>query len=332
MKQIQAFGPKDLRIVHVEEPSVLEGEVLVAVKACGICGSDKWCWHVTEHSDYVAGHEVAGIVEQVGPGVSLLQPGDRVAINNVKGCGECKACKNGAYVKCVRPITHMGFGFSDKVAVPERNCLLLAPEIGYEAGSLIFDNWGTPYAALSRTALGEGHWAAVTGCGPIGLAATALAVLRGAKVIAIDPIEERLDAAVRLGAEAVLKPGDGAVEQLKRLTGGEGVDYVIECSGKAASYELAFEALNVDGTIVVIGEGARFEFQSSRLINKHLHIVASLYAGMKDGEAVQRLMVEGAIHPMSIVTHRFTMEEVPDVFGQVVEGSGGLLKTIVVND
>ncbi|QHT61400.1 alcohol dehydrogenase catalytic domain-containing protein [Paenibacillus lycopersici] len=332
MKQIQAFGPQDLRLVDVAEPQAGEGEVIVDVKACGICGSDKWCWHVTEHSDYVAGHEVAGIVAQAGPGVVRLQPGDRVAVNNVKGCGVCKACKEGAYVRCARPITHMGFGFSEKIAVPERNCLPLEPEIGYEAGSLIFDNWGTPYAALSRTSIGEGDRVAVTGCGPIGLAAAALAVLRGAKVAAVDPIEERRAAAIRMGAEIALKPGEDTEERLRTWSGGEGVGYVVECSGKAASYELAFGALRIGGTIVVIGEGARFEFQSSRLIGKHIQITASLYAGMKDGEAVQRLMAQGAIDPMAIVTHRFAMEEVPGVFGQVVEGAGGLLKTIVVQD
>jgi threonine dehydrogenase-like Zn-dependent dehydrogenase len=120
MKQIKAFGPKDLRMVETEIPLFGTGEVLIDVKACGICGSDKWFWHGDEPTDYVAGHEVAGEVIAVGTGVQGLSVGDRVTVNNVKGCGQCRDCLAGEFVRCTHTIEHMGFGFSEYVVVPER--------------------------------------------------------------------------------------------------------------------------------------------------------------------------------------------------------------------
>ncbi|MGK9254009.1 zinc-dependent alcohol dehydrogenase [Paenibacillus humicus] len=334
MKQVQAFGPQDLRVVDVPEPAAGAGEVIVEVRACGICGSDKWFWNVERHSEYVAGHEVAGLVTAVGPGVRSLQPGDRVAVNNVKGCGECPACLEGAFIRCPNTVEHMGFGFSERIAVPERNCLLLDPSLSYEQGALLFDNWGTPYSALARTSMGPGDWAAVTGCGPIGLAAIGLAVQRGARVAAVDPIAERRQYAIAMGAELALDPaaGDHGLDaELRDFTGGHGLDYVVECSGRSSSYELAFRALAMRGTIVAIGEHARVTFDSSDLIHRHYTIVGSLYSGMTDGEEVQKLMVRGEIDPIRIVTHRFGLEDIPQRFGQVFEASGGLMKSVVVN-
>lgn len=329
MEQVKAFGPQDLRVVQVQEPIPGEGEVLVDVHACGICGSDKWFWFVEESSDYVAGHEVAGQVTAIGPGVKNLKAGDRVAVNNVRGCGECEACKAGQYVRCVNEVQHMGFGFSEKVIVPERNCLPLHDDLSYEEGSLIFDNWGTPYASIRRTSMKAGDTVLVIGCGPIGLAAISLSKHRGADVIALDPVASRRTSAERIGASAAWDPSEKIVEEIL-ATHPQGVDVVLECSGQGSSYETAMNVIAVGGTIASIGEGAEFTMNSSRLIHKHLSIVASLYSTMEDGQAIQDLIVQGAIDPTSIVTHRFTLENLPQQFEKVIECSDGLLKSVVL--
>jgi len=334
MRQIKAFGPQDLRVVTAEVPVPGNGEVLVDVRACGICGSDKWFWHVESPSDYVAGHEVAGQVAAVGPGVTALKVGDNVAINNVRGCGECPACQEGAYVRCTNGVVHMGFGFSDKVVAPERNCLKLHPSIGYEEGSLIFDNWGTPYSSLKRTSMGEGDRVVVIGCGPIGLAAIGLAKARGAVVAAVDPLPSRLEAARRMGAMLAIEPTAEAADELLRFareSGRDGADYIVECSGKAPSYELGLNVIRIGGTIVAIGEGAKFAFNSSEIIHKHLTIVGTLYSTLPDGAAVQDLMTAGLIDPLAFVTHRFPLEEIPSRFGDVIAANDGLIKAIVTN-
>lgn len=332
MKQVKAFGPKDLRVVESASPEVGEGEVLVDVHACGICGSDKWFWHVDSPNDYVAGHEVAGEVIGVGPGIKHLSVGDRVAINNVKGCGECEACRKGEFVRCVEPLIHMGFGFSEKVAVPERNCLKLKPEISYMEGSLIFDNWGTPYSAIKRTSMKQDDLVLVTGCGPIGLAAVALSNLRGAKVIAVDPIQERREAAQKQGAVFVLEPGPNAADRITEYAGGASIDIALECSGKPDSYEVALRVVRVAGTIVSIGEGAQYPFKSSDIIHKHVTIIGSLYSTMEDGAELQEMMINGDIDPAAFVTHTMQLENLSSTFGDVIEFREGLLKAIMVRE
>ncbi|MDG0793514.1 alcohol dehydrogenase catalytic domain-containing protein [Cohnella ginsengisoli] len=248
MKTVKAFGPQDLRVVDRADPELGTEDVLVETRACGICGSDKWFWHVETPSDYVAGHEAAGVIVRTGAGVTDFKPGDRVAVNNVKGCGECESCRAGRFVRCgSAPLVHMGFGFAERMAVPARNCLPLDPAIDFEQGALLFDNWGTPYAALKRTRLGAGDSVLVTGCGPIGLATVALCKARGAVVAAVDPIAARREAALRLGASIAFSPDEAAAGRLREVAGDSGFGYGIDCSGKAASYDLIFEHIAIGG-------------------------------------------------------------------------------------
>ncbi|CAI6025922.1 zinc-dependent alcohol dehydrogenase [Cohnella sp. JJ-181] len=333
MRSVKAFGPQDLRVVESDAPEPGPGEVLVETRACGICGSDKWFWHVESPSDYVAGHEAAGVVVRTGPGVTDFKPGDRVAVNNVKGCGECDECRAGRFVRCgAAPLVHMGFGFAERMAVPARNCLPLDPALSYEQGALLFDNWGTPYAALKRARIGPGDRVLVTGCGPIGLAAVALCKAKGAVVAAVDPIAARRAAALRLGAATAVPPGEAAAVQLGEFAGASGFGYGIDCSGKAASYELIFELIAIGGTIVSIGEGAKFALDSSSLIHKHLTLIGSLYSSMEDGAELQRMAVAGELDLLAFVTHRFRLEDLPSSFGQVMGADASLLKAVVVNE
>lgn len=332
LRTVRAFGPQDLRVIDVEQPTILHAnEVKVAVKACGICGSDKWFWKVEQPSDYTAGHEVAGQIVEVGSKVTQFKPGDRVALNNVKGCGHCEECLAGRFVRCINGIEHMGQGFSEYVVAPERNCLLLDDEISYELGSLIFDNWGTPYGAIARTPMQQGDIVIVSGCGPIGLAAIALATQRGAIVIAIDPLAYRRESALKQGAVNAFEPVSSMVTKcVHAMTDGRGADIVLECSGQPASYAIAFDAIRIGGTLVAIGEGAKFEFNVSEvMINKHLNFVGTLYSTMEQGKEVMDLIVKQQIDPLSIVTDRFSLEELPSKFGSVFESREGLLKTIV---
>ena len=184
MKVLKPFAPGDLRVVDAPEPEPGEGWVKIAVRASGICGSDKWYWR-SGPTDVVAGHEVAGEVTALGPGVRHLAEGDRVAVNNAVGCGHCAECRARRFVRCMRrPGRDVDNGFSEFLIAPERNCLVLDDAVDYVAGSLVLDNWGTPYAALNWASVREGDDVVVTGCGPIGLGSVGIAKLSGAYVIA----------------------------------------------------------------------------------------------------------------------------------------------------
>jgi threonine dehydrogenase-like Zn-dependent dehydrogenase len=334
MKVVKAFGPKDLRIVESPVPVPGSGQVLIKIRSSGICGSDKWYWRVNGPVDAVAGHEIAGEIVDCGPGVRKLKTGDRVAVNNVVGCGECEACRNGEFVRCPRrPDKDVNNGFGEYAAAPERNCLKLHPKIGYEAGCLIFDNWGTPFAALSRTGLKAGDRVIVFGCGPIGLAATGLCASRKASVLAVDPLEFRRNAALRLGAEKAMPP-DQATGSGEGLPGWGKADFVIECSGKAPAYAAGLDALRIGGTFVSVGEGAEYQLRpSDTIIRNHLNMLGSWYSTMKQGAEVQKMMISGKIrNPSAFVTHRLKLEEVPGFFGGFMDCAAGILKPVIQID
>lgn len=332
MKVVKAFSPKDLRLVEGPDPVPGNGEVLIEVRASGICGSDKWYWNVTDPTDFVAGHEVSGEVIALGPGVHRLKPGDRVAVNNVVGCGKCAACRAGQFVRCAhRSGNDVNNGFGELVTAPERNCLLLHDNIDYEAGCLIFDNWGTPFAAISRGDVKNGDDVVVTGCGPIGQAAISLSKTLGAYVIAVDPLPYRREAAKRMGADATLSPDEKTVSTIQDLTNGDGAGTIIECSGKSSAYDLGLSALRIGGTLVSVGEHAQVDWRpSDNVIRKHLNILGSWYTTMHQGRLVQDLMVQGKIAPSAFVTHRITLERVPYIFGKVFDCTDDILKAVIL--
>jgi len=176
MKVVKAFGPQDLRIAEKPIPVPGPGQVRVRVRASGICGSDKWIWDVAGETDNIAGHEVAGEIDALGEGVYDLALGDRVMINNVGGCGNCPACRGGAFVLCPswNGMADVNNGFGEYVVAPARNCMRLLDGIDFIDGALIMDNWGTPYGGVLRGNIQAGTDVLIIGCGPIGQAAIGL--------------------------------------------------------------------------------------------------------------------------------------------------------------
>jgi threonine dehydrogenase-like Zn-dependent dehydrogenase len=331
VKALKNFGARDLRVVDLPEKALRPGTVRVRVCASGICGSDKWYW-TTGPTDSIAGHEVAGEVVEAGPGVVALKPGDRVAVNNVVGCGACPACAAGAFTRCPnRTGEDVNDGFCETVVAPERNCLVLDPALDYVAGCLIFDQWGTPYAAVERSGATGADVVAVTGLGPIGLGAVKMAALRGARVIALDPVPYRREIALRLGADAALDPTAGDADAAVKAATAGGPTVAIECSGRGAAYGLLLEALRPEGRLVSVGEHAEFTFHpSDQVIRKNLSILGSWYSSMPQGAAVQRLMAKGILPAHALVTHRVTLEEAPSGFARAVDMVDGVVKTVIL--
>ncbi len=333
MKVVRAFGPQDLRVVEEPIPAPGTGEVLLRVRASGICGSDKWYWFVPAYSQAVAGHEACGEVVATGAGVHGLHEGDRVAVNNVVGCGHCPACRAGAFVRCPnwdgsQDVNH---GYSEYLVAPARNCLKLHGSLSFLQGCLIMDNWGTPYAALQRLPEVAGTDMLVSGCGPVGLAAVALAAAMGAAVLAVDPVAERRAAALALGAREALEPGDGLPERVRERTDGLGVHSVLECSGSSRAYEPGLRALRIGGNLVTIGEHAEYVLKPSELVlRRHLGILGSFYSTMAQGAQVQRMAVSGDIRLEDLVSHTVSLQQVPGIFGQVVAMGGGIRKCVIL--
>ena len=334
MKAIHSFGPKDVRLVVVPDPTPDKGQVLVAVKGSGICGSDKWLWWNEQPSSAIAGHEVAGEVIELGKGVQHMKVGDRVAVNNVVGCGRCPACQVGSFVLCPNwnGRNDVNGGFAEFVAVPERNCLLLEDPLDYETAALIFDNMGTPYHAVQRMGVARGDEVVVSGCGPIGLGAVLFAKMQGAFVIALDPLEYRRQKALSLGANAALAPSEEAVEEIRERTGGMGARVFIECSGQGEAYALGMNILRIGGVLGAVGEHAHFDFHpSAYLIRKALELRGSWYSTMLDGLHLQDLILQCKLTPSALVSHRGPLTEFPQLFEKVCELKDEVVKAVILN-
>ncbi len=266
---------KAIRMVAVNQPLELhdipiptldDRQVLVKVKAAGICHSDahyRAGVSPVEPLPLTLGHEVAGVVVECGSQVSRLKPGDRVVLHYLVTCGECEFCIRGAEQYCIRGKMLGHFtdgGYAEFIAVPERNALLLPPEIPLEGGATLMCASATAMHALRKSRLRGGERVAVFGIGGLGLSAVQLAFALGAlEVYAVDVDPAKLELAAGYGARPVsaADPDHPPAEQIRELTGGFGVDVSLEMIGLPVTMHQALRSLAVFGRAVIVGLSAR---------------------------------------------------------------------------
>jgi S-(hydroxymethyl)mycothiol dehydrogenase len=264
--------PVEVTTVLVPDPG--PGEALVAVQACGVCHTDLHYREggIGDEFPYLLGHEAAGVVEAVGDGVTGLSPGDFVILNWRAVCGQCRACRRGRPWYCFA--THnaaqkmtladgtplspaLGIGaFVDKTLVAAGQCTRVDPAVPPEvAGLLGCGVMAGLGAALNTGQISRGDSVAVIGCGGVGDAAVLGARLAGARtIIAVDIDPRKLEWAREFGATHVINSlQTDPVEQIRALTGGNGADVVIEAIGRPETYQQAFYARDLAGTVVLVG-------------------------------------------------------------------------------
>mgnify|MGYP002409807563 CR=1 FL=1 len=259
--------PGDTSLSKVVVPYPSYGEVLIRVCAAAICGTDihiydwnAWAQNAGISLPLILGHECSGVIEEVGPGVTNLQVGDRVAVDTHIPCGHCRLCLTGRQHICQNLKlfgVHIDGCFADYAKVPATCVHRLSDKIPFPIAAL-FEPLGTAFRGV-QAVNPAGKTVAVIGCGPIGLLAIASArVLGAAKIIAVEPSKTRLQLAQTLGAHYCVDPmqiDPGA--ELKRLTNGYGVDAFIEASGNPIATHQAFQALMKGGKAAFIGLGAK---------------------------------------------------------------------------
>jgi D-arabinose 1-dehydrogenase-like Zn-dependent alcohol dehydrogenase len=251
---------KPLEAQEVPIPTVTEGSVLVRVKAAGICHSDV---HYRAGTSPVGqlpqtlGHEVAGIIEEVGAGVSGLSPGDRVCLHYLLTCGVCDYCRSGHEQFCVEGKMlgkHTDGGYAEYIAVPARNAVHLANEVSFEQGAILMCSSSTSFHALRKARLQAGETVAVFGVGGLGMSAIQLARIMGAlEVYAVDINDEKLGQVRSFGAIPVHAQRTDPVAEIRRLTGGRGVDVAVEVIGLRLTMEQAVRSLAILGRAVLAG-------------------------------------------------------------------------------
>ncbi len=255
MRAAVLYGPRDLRMEEVHDPQPAADEIVYRVMACGVCPSDVRRWSGSRAGDEkrVLGHESVGEVIEVGNNVEGFAVGDRVARDWRDTCGECAYCRKGLFNFCLRAETpaRLGFmgGFCELSKARGAACRRIPEDLAYEEAA-----FSEPLACCingirqSRVDLGED--VAVLGCGPIGLQLLQLARMRGARVIAVDLEQERLETARALGAHDTVAAADvDIVEALDDLTEGRGLDAVIVAAGVPSLVSKAMEVLDYGGRV-----------------------------------------------------------------------------------
>ena len=328
------LGNRKIEIRNFPDPAPGPDEVVIQMKASGMCGSDLKFYRsppgeaqkalgLGGNADpFIAGHEPCGIVMARGPGVSEREApiGQRVMDHHYSGCGICKHCRVGWSQLCRAGITVYGVtahgGHAEYLKVPARTLVPLPEELSFSEGAAVACGTGTAFGALRRMQLAGGQTLAVFGQGPVGLSATLLGSKMGARVIAVETNKERLALAKQFGADALVDASkDDAVQALKDLTRGEGVDLALECSSASAARLAAVRATKTWGTACYVGEGGEVTLNvSPDLLRRQVTLIGSwTFSAMGMGECA-RFVADSGIKLDRIFTHRWKLDQVDEAY------------------
>jgi len=322
------LGERKLELREFTDPTPGPGEVVIAIKASGMCGSDLHPYRAAGNAakalglggsggPVIGGHEPCGVVAAVGPGVSETEArvGQRVMIHHYWGCGQCKHCRVGWSQLCRKGIVVYGMtghgAHAPFMKVPARTLVELPDELSFEEGAAISCGTGTAYGALKRLDVSGRDTLAVFGQGPVGLSATQLGTAMGARVVAVDIGAERRGLAKEFGAETVIDPREvDPVAALRELTRGEGVEAALDCTGNPEARVAAVRSAGTWGRVALVGEGGTATFDvSQHLLRRQLTIHASwTFSAMGQAECA-RFIVDKKLPLTKLLTHRFKLDE-----------------------
>lgn len=321
-----------LEITDVPTPSPGPGEALVKVAGCGMCHTDL---HYLDHGvktfkdpPIILGHEAAGVVEGLGDGGTAVAVGDAVLIPAVLSCGSCGYCRQGRENLCdsmVMPGNNIDGAYAEYIVVPANQLVPVPSGLALEQACVIADAISTPYHAVkNRGKVRAGDTVAVVGCGGVGLNVVQCATVAGARVIAIDINERRLEAASALGAVETVNPSsvDRLDKHIRKMTGG-GVDVAFEAIGNPDTMAAAYGLLRRGGRLCVIGYSHKdVSLSAAKLMYFELEVVGSLGCGGGQYPEIIGLVEAGRIKLDPIVSGTLPLEEINAGFDRLRQGEG----------
>lgn len=332
---------KELEITDVAMPELAAGDVLIQVKACGICGSDV---HGYDGSTgrrippLVMGHEASGVVHTVGEGVEGFEVGDRVTFDSTVYCGDCYFCNRGQVNLCDdRKVLGVSCGeyrqhgaFAEFVRVPARICYALPDELSFEHAAMI-EAVSVAVHAVNRAEVVEGESAVVIGTGMIGL--LVVQALRDAgcgQVIAVDLDEGKLDLALELGATGKINAGDEDLSaRIAGMTEGRGVDIAVEVVGATQPLETCVQSVRKGGRVVLVGNLApKVELSLQRVVTGEISLLGSCASNGEYPQCIEA-MAGGRINVEPLISARIGLDEAAGYFQRLYDGEDGLMKVIV---
>jgi L-gulonate 5-dehydrogenase len=326
------------RAMHVGEwatPKVGDAEVLVAVKSTGICAGDMYIYEGRNpYASYpiIGGHEICGEVAEIGKGVTGLKVGQLVVVEPFLGCGKCYPCRVGKPNCCanLRIIgIHQAGGYADYVSAPASNIHAvpagLSPTIASFAEPIAIG-----VQACRRGQVQAGEYVLILGAGPIGLALVEVAKARGARPVATDVLDRRLEFARTLGAET-LRADENLLQNVREQTNGEGAPIVIEATGNPRAMESTVDLVAAGGRIVIVGlvkKGATVQLPALDFTRKEMTILGSR-ASLNCFPESLGLLGSGKIQYPRVATE-FSLWEAPTVFAQLAQDHSAVHKGVLV--
>ncbi len=328
------LGNRKIEIRSFPDPTPGPGEVVIQMKASGMCGSDLKFYRPPPGEaqkalglgdnapPMIGGHEPCGVIAARGPGVAEKEApiGQRVMDHHYAGCGVCKHCRVGWSQLCREGIQVYGVtahgGHAEYLKVPARTLVPLPEELSFAEGAAVACGTGTAFGALKRMLLQGGQTLAVFGQGPVGLSATVIGAKMGARVIAIETNEDRLKLAKQFGADSLVNSSkEDAEKALKDLTRGEGVDLALDCTGAAAARRAAVRSVKTWGTACYVGEGGDVTLEvSPDLLRRQVTLIGSwTFSAMGMGECA-RFIADSGIKLDKIFTHRWKLDQVEEAY------------------
>jgi L-iditol 2-dehydrogenase len=323
------YNNHDVRVQEMPTPKIGPGEILVRIEASGICGSDVMEWYRIKKAPLVLGHEIGGQVVEVGNGVTRYKVGDRISASHHVPCNTCRYCLTGRHTVCdtLRTTAFYPGGFAEYVRLPainvDRGVYPLPEELSYEDGTFI-----EPLACVLRAQraarLQPGQNVLVVGSGMTGLLHVMLARASGAaRIIATDIMRYRLDAALKLGANAVIRAEEDVPARVRELNDGHLADLVIVCTGAVSAINQALQSVDRGGTVLLFAPtepGIMIPIDVTQLFFRDGVTLTSSYAGSPaDHMTAMELIRAGNLKVRDMVTHRLSLKETGLGFRLVTE-------------
>jgi threonine dehydrogenase-like Zn-dependent dehydrogenase len=325
MNGVVFTGDRKLEIRQFDDPKPGRGQVVVKMRASGLCGSDLRPYRsspeeLANRANIICGHEPCGEVVETGHGVSDVSVGDHVMVHHYSGCGTCVHCDTGWTQLCSDGSTVYGSGAhggnADYELVESYMCVPMPDELSFEEGAAISCGTGTAYQALKRLEISGLDTLAVFGQGPVGLSATFYGAVMGARVIAVDPVPERRELAVKLGAEETIDPtAVDSIEVVRELTGGAGADASLDATGIDEVRQNTVRSTRIWGRACFVGEGGTVSLMPTPdVIHRQLTLHGSWTFSTHTLKELANFTVDRGLPLSDLITQRFDLADAKEAF------------------
>ncbi len=336
MKVARWYNNRDIRIEEMPRPKPGPNDILIKVISCGICGSDIVEWYRLPRAPLIPGHEIGGVIVEIGKSVTDYLPGDRVFVAPKVPCMKCDYCQKGYYPLCTEIKERLPGGFAEYILVPgalvANGMRRLPDRITYDQSTFI-----EPLACVVRAqklaGIREGQTVLVVGCGMSGLLHVKLAKAKKCNIVATDINPKKLEYARRFGAEITIDAGENVPERIAALTGKQ-ADVVILCTSALPAVQQAWQSVDKGGTVVffaVPDPDKKVEIPINYFWMREVKILTSYYCGPPDITEALNLIESDSVTVDDLITHKLPLSEIAKGFQLVIEGKDSIKVIIEPN-